>query len=183
MKTSGKFILLILVMFLVSACQEKGNKVITFKENGSWCWFQDERTIIHNNQLIFGSVADRYGKNGEALDGNIDVTSYDLESNTHLGTYIMMERSVADDHNAPAFLPLPDGRLLSVYTQHNEDSLIRYRLSKKNNALEWEPERSLKGSDKVSYSNLHFIQSDNNGKGRIYDFYRGKERSPYYIFF
>lgn len=182
MKTSGKIIVLIMVSFLASSCQEEDNKVITFKENGSWCWFQDERAIIQDNQLIFGSVADRYGKNGEALDGNIDVTSYDLETNALLGSYVLMERSVADDHNAPAFLALQDGRLLSVYTQHNVDSLIRYRISKKNSALEWGPEHSLKGSDKVSYSNLHFIQSDNHGKGRIYDFYRGKDRSPYYVF-
>jgi hypothetical protein len=174
--------LLIIVSFLATSCQNKGDEVITFKENGSWCWFQDERAIIHNNWLIFGSVADRYGKNGEAVDGNIDVTTFDLETNTHLGTYTLFERSVADDHNAPGFLALPDGRLLSVYTQHNEDSLIRYRISKKNSALEWEPELNVRGSDKVSYSNLHFIPSDNNGKGRIYDFYRGKDRSPYYIF-
>ncbi len=136
----------------------------------------------YNDQLIFGSVADRYGKNGEAVDGNIDVTTYDLETNTLLGTFTLFERSVADDHNAPAFLPLPDGRLLTVYTQHNEDSLIRYRISKESSALEWEPERTVTGSDKVSYSNLHYIPSDNNGKGRIYDFYRGKDRSPYYVF-
>jgi putative BNR repeat neuraminidase len=182
MKPLGKIILIIIVSFLASTCQNKDKEVITFKENGSWCWFQDERTIIHNNQLIFGSVADRYGKNGEAVDGNIEVTMYDLETNTHLGTYILHERSVADDHNAPAFLPLPDGRLLSVYTQHNEDSLIRYRLSENNSTMEWGPERTVTGSDRVSYSNLHFIQSDNNGKGRIYDFYRGKDRSPYYVF-
>jgi hypothetical protein len=110
------------------------------------------------------------------------VTCYDLESNTLLGSYVLLERSVADDHNAPAFLALPDDRLLAVYTQHNEDSLIRYRISKNNSALEWEPEQTVKGSDKVSYSNLHFIPSDSNGKGRIYDFYRGKDWSPYYVF-
>jgi hypothetical protein len=93
-KNSGKVILLIIVSFLASACQHHGKKVITLKENGSWCWFQDERTIIHNDQLIFGSVADRYGKDGEAVDGNIDVTCYDLESNTLLGTYVLLERSV-----------------------------------------------------------------------------------------
>lgn len=182
MKTSGKIIVFITISFLAFCCQKQDNKVVTFKENGSWCWFQDERAILQDNQLIFGSVADRYGKNGEALDGNIDVTSYDLATNTLLGSYVLMERSVADDHNAPAFLALPDGRLLSVYTQHNQDSLIRYRISKKNSAMEWEPEHSIPGSDKVSYSNLHFIRLNNNGKGRIYDFYRGKDRSPYYVF-
>ena len=65
--------LFFMMLFLASACRDSGEEIITFKENGSWCWFQDERAIIHNNQLIIGSVADRYGKNGEAIDGNIDV--------------------------------------------------------------------------------------------------------------
>ncbi len=78
MKPLGKIILIIIVSFLASACQNKDKEVITIKENGSWCWFQDERTIIHNNQLIFGSVADRYGKNGEAVDGNIEVIAEDV---------------------------------------------------------------------------------------------------------
>ena len=182
MKNLLKISLYFTMFSLVSACQDKEQKVITFKENGSWCWFQDERAIIHDNQLIFGSVADRYGKNGESLDGNIEVTSYDLETNSHLGTFILHERLEADDHDVPAFLTLQDDRLLSVYSQHNGDSLIRYRISKEKNALEWEPEQTVKGSGVVTYSNLHFLQSENNGKGRIYNFYRGADRSPYYIF-
>ena len=169
-------------MVAYSACTQKEQKVITFKENGSWCWFQDERAIIHNNQLIFGTVADRYGKNGEALDGNIEVTSYDLVADSVVGTFILHERLEADDHDVPAFLPLQDGRLLSVYAQHNEDSLIRYRISKKNNGMDWAPEQTIIASGRVTYSNLHFLQSENNGKGRIYNYYRGADRSPYYIY-
>ncbi len=174
--------LLGIILFITYACQEKRQKVITFKENGSWCWFQDERAIIHNNQLIFGSVADRYGKNGKALNGNIEVTSYDLETNTHLGTFVLHKRLEADDHNVPAFLALQDARLLSVYSKHNTDSLIRYRISKKTEAMEWEVEKTIEGTGGVTYSNLHFLQSENNGKGRIYNFYRGANRTPYYIF-
>ncbi|MCK5702642.1 MAG: hypothetical protein KAI29_15870 [Cyclobacteriaceae bacterium] len=114
MKKLHYFSLYFLLTVAYSACTQKEQEVITFKENGSWCWFQDERAIIHNNQLIFGSVADRYGKNGEELDGNIEVTSYDLETNTHLGTFILHERLEADDHDVPAFLTLKDDRLLSV---------------------------------------------------------------------
>ncbi len=182
MQNSNKTIWLLMLVLLASACQKKESKVITFKENGSWCWFQDERAIIHNNQLIIGSVADRYGKNGEAVDGNIDVTTYDLETNTNLGTFVLFEKSDADDHNAPAFLTLPNGRFLSVYAQHNDDSLIRCRVSKENSSLEWEAEQTIIGTDKVTYSNAYFLQSENNGKGRIYDFYRGKDRSPHYIY-
>jgi hypothetical protein len=29
---------------------------------------------------------------------------------------------------------------------------------------------------------VHYIPADNKGQGRIYDFYRGKDRSPYYVF-
>ena len=182
MQNSGKIIWFFILVLLASACHKEENKVVTFKENGSWCWFQDERAIIHNKQLIIGSVADRYGKNGEAIDGNIDVTTYDLETNTHLGTFVLLEESVADDHNAPAFLTLPNDRFLAVYAQHNDDSLIRIRVSKENSSLIWEAEQTITGTDKVSYSNAYFLQSENKGKGRIYDFYRGKDRSPHYIY-
>ncbi len=182
MKTLYYFSLLLYLTIVYSACTKKKREVITFTENGSWCWFQDERTIIHNSQLIFGSVADRYGKNGEEVDGNIEVTSYDLKTNTHLGTFVLHEKLGADDHNVPAILKLKDDRLLSVYSLHNGDSLIRYRISKDKNALDWEPEQTVRGTSVVTYSNLHFLQSENDGKGRIYNFYRGKDRSPFYIF-
>lgn len=87
MKILIKINLCFILFFVITSCTDREQKVILFKENGSWCWFQDERALIHNNQLIFGTVADRYGKNGEALDGNIEVTSYDLESNKPLGTF------------------------------------------------------------------------------------------------
>lgn len=100
----------------------------------------------------------------------------------HLEHFVLHEKLEADDHNVPAFLTLNDGRLLSVYSKHNTDSLIRYRISKDKNALDWEPEQTAKGYGGVCYSNLHFLQSDNNGNGRIYDFYRGAGRLPHYIF-
>jgi hypothetical protein len=30
--------------------------LITFNDDGAWCWFQDERALIHKNRLIVGSV-------------------------------------------------------------------------------------------------------------------------------
>lgn len=169
-------------VLMLSSCTSTEKRIKVFKENGSWCWFQDERTIIHGHQLIFGSVADRYGKNGEELNGNIEVTSYDLKRGTHTGTFILHEKLQADDHNAPAFLELEDGRLLSAYCGHNLDSLIRYRISKNSNALDWDAEKTVKGTGLATYTNLHFLKSDNGGKGRIYDFYRGADRLPNYIF-
>jgi len=173
------FVTIVLLMF---ACQNQDNKIIVLKENGSWCWFQDERAIISNNQLIFGTVSDRYGKNGEAVDGDINVTTFDLESKTNLGTFILQKKSLADDHNAPAFLTLPNKQTIAVYAQHNLDSLIRYRFSAKNSSLEWGSENSVKGFGNLSYSNVFYLQEENNGKGRILDFYRGKDKCPHYVF-
>ncbi|MBK8503415.1 MAG: BNR-4 repeat-containing protein [Saprospiraceae bacterium] len=177
-----KISLLSILVFMTSACSNVKPKEIIFKENGSWCWFQDERAIIYDNKLIFGSVADRYGKNGELIDGNIEVTTYDLKTNSLLGTFVLHEKLEGDDHDVPAFLPLQDGRLLSVYSGHNLDSLIRYRISAEKNPLVWGDEETFVGSDAVTYSNLHHLQSINNANGRIYNFYRGANRSPYYMF-
>ena len=173
--------LYLLLIIAYSACTQK-KQVITFKKNGSWCWFQDERAIIHDSLLVFGSVADRYGKNGEALDGNIEITAYDLKNHRSLGTVVLHKKLEADDHNAPALLVLEDGNLLAMYSRHNTDSLIRYCISKSRDGLKWEPEKIIPRPGGVTYSNLHFLKAENNGKGRIYDFYRGGDRTPYYIF-
>lgn len=182
MKNIYYFSLYFFLIIAYSACTQKEQKIIKFKENGSWCWFQDERATIHDNQLIFGSVADRYGKNGEAVDGNIEVTTYDLKADSLIGTFVLHEKLEADDHDAPAFLSLKDGRILSVYCRHNTDSLIRYRISKRDNTMEWRSERVIARQGGVSYSNLLFLQSENDGRGRIYDFYRGGDRTPYYVY-
>ncbi len=182
MNKQSYFSFCLLMAVVCMSCSHEEQKIIKFKENGSWCWFQDERAIIFGEQLIFGSVADRYGKNGEVLDGNIQVTSYNLKADTLTGTFVLHERLEADDHDAPAFLPLKDGRILSVYCRHNTDSLIRYRISKRNNAMQWESEKVIARQGGVSYSNLFFLQFENNCRGRIYDFYRGGDRTPYYIY-
>jgi hypothetical protein len=35
----------------------------------------------------------------------------------------------ADDHDSPALLVRPDGRLLALYAKHNAENLIYYRIS------------------------------------------------------
>jgi hypothetical protein len=32
-------------------------QVVTLNDDGGWCWFQDERALIHRGQLIFASAA------------------------------------------------------------------------------------------------------------------------------
>jgi hypothetical protein len=48
--------------------------------------------------------------------------------------------------------------------------------------LKWGNEQTIKASGKLTYSNLFHLQSKKNDKGKIYNFYRGKDRCPHYIF-
>src|ERR1035437_6737327 len=61
----------------------KGN-LIQFNDNGAWCWYQDERTIVDPaaGRLIIGSVANSHGVGGSPRDGDIDVVFYNLMSGT-----------------------------------------------------------------------------------------------------
>jgi hypothetical protein len=158
-------------------------KVITLKKNGGWCWYQDERAIIKNNVLLFGSVANPSGSNGDVIGGNVEVTAYDLKRKKLLGTSVIHENLEADDHNAPALLQLNDGNLLAIYAKHGSDNKIRYRkTADSQNNLNWNDEKSIEHGVGVTYSNLLFLSEENNGHGRTYNFFRGENWNPNYIF-
>src|SRR3989475_8965687 len=91
-----------------------------------------------------------------------------------------------DDHASPAFLALPDGRYLAMYTQHGVERRIYYRLAEPRNPLQWGPATTFEtpGSaaqplrgDNVTYSNLFRLAS-----GRIVNFFRGVGLEPNYMY-
>jgi hypothetical protein len=98
--------------------------LIEFNDNGAWCWYQDERAIVDvaKHKLIIGSVA--YEASG-SRKGNVEVVSYDLASKSKQAPYKLGNLSV-DDHNAPAFAILPDGRYVAMWAGHNEDCYSYY---------------------------------------------------------
>lgn len=152
--------------------------LITFNSNGGWCWYQDERALIHNGKLIIGSVAN--SKKGDQRHGDIDVTVFDLATK-QAKTVELHDRLEADDHNVPAFLPLPDGRILTSYAKHGTDKVRRYRVSKPGDPTQWEPVTTFSIAAGLTYSNLYRLSEENGGKGRIYDFHRGVGWNPNYL--
>jgi hypothetical protein len=153
------------------------------KVNGGWCWFQDERAIVIGDTLVFGSVAgaDRGGHQA----GDIDVTAVDLRSG-QTSTTTLHAKLQSDDHNTPAFLALPDGRVLATYQTHGKSpgvttglGLMRWRRTESpNNFTAWTPEQSLPVGAVVSYSNLFQVGADG---GPIYNFHRGNGWNPNYL--
>src|SRR5256885_4064163 len=162
-------------------------KLIPLNDNGAWSWFMDERAIVHDNKLIVGSVraVGDYRNDREPDWGNVEVSVYDLASGA-VGRTVLHRHLQQDDHDNPAFLALPDGRYLAVYTQHGVERRIYYRVSEPHNALAWgpasafdtpgSPAEPLRGNN-VTYSNLFRLAS-----GRIVNFFRGVGLEPNYMY-
>ncbi len=166
----------IMVMFIGIAAY--AGEMITFNDNGAWCWYQDERVIVQNNKLIIGSVANGAGTGGSSRNGNIEVTTYDLSTGAN-SRFVLSPNLQADDHDLPAFLSLPDGKILAMYTKHISDKYIRYRITANPyDTTAWTPEALLTRDANTSYSNIFQLSGEN---GRIYDFYRGENFNPNYV--
>jgi hypothetical protein len=161
--------------------------LIRLNDNGAWSWFMDERAIVDNDKLIVGSVRS-VGAFRNAKDpdwGNIEIAVYDLTSG--LTKRVVLHRHLEqDDHNNPALLALPGGRLLAMYSKHGQERKIYYRLSEPGDPLRWGPVHEIVTpgkdgapfrADNVTYNNLLRL-----GTGRIYNFYRGLHLDPNYLF-
>lgn len=155
---------------------------VVLKANGGWCWFQDERALVVGETLLFGSIAG--STRGGSKAGDVDVTSVDLRTQRVHSTTLHPELQ-SDDHNTPAFLALPDGRILATYQTHGSPKgmtgldLMRWRRTVRPFDLsEWTPEQTLPIGAGVSYSNLYRLGAE---KGRIYNFHRGVGFNPNYL--
>jgi BNR repeat-containing family member len=161
----------------VSAAQiPDEDSFITLKKNGGWCWYQDPRAVVSENSLFFGSVAavDRDG----SMAGDIEVTSWSISSG-ELNHFKLHPRLQPDDHNVPAFLVLPGGRLLASYMTHGRDRLMRWRISNAPLDIEsWSEEFTVEAGADLSYSNLFMLQAEGN---RIYNFHRGIGWNPNFL--
>jgi len=162
--------------------------LITLNDNGAWSWFMDERAIIADGKLIVGSVRAvkdfRTGRDDPNW-GNVEVSVYPLDGGEpeHVALDQHFEQ---DDHDAPALLALADGSILAVYTRHAVERKVLSRISAPKDPLTWGPIQAVEtpgndsppfSGDNATYSNLFPLKS-----GRIYDFYRGFDYDPNYMY-
>lgn len=163
-----------------SIVDQVAGQLITLDDDGAWCWFQDERCIVHDGMLIVGTVSG--GAHEPDRRGDINVIVHDLDSGaTRLVE--LHDQLQRDDHNNPGLIALPDGRLLAIYTKHGSDRLIRMRsTSGAGDLVRWEEERTFEpamtAGHGVTYSNIYQLSAENDGRGRLYDFFRGEGWDP-----
>ncbi|MBN1796893.1 MAG: BNR-4 repeat-containing protein [Sedimentisphaerales bacterium] len=178
--TTQKAFILLIAGILISVAS--AGPVITFNDNGAWCWYQDERVIVNDGKLIIGSVADSSGTGGSTRNGDIEVVTYDIALGGTPDRFTLHDALEGDDHAAPAFLVRPDGRILAVYAKHGSDNYIRYRITTNpNDTSAWNSELTHNRGVGVTYSNVYRLSAENGGSGRIYDFYRGENYNPNFV--
>src|SRR3989441_7908726 len=161
--------------------------LIEWNDNGEWSGFMDERAIVHEGKLIVGSVraVGDYRNDSASGWGNVEIAVYDLASGRVQRT-VLHRHLQQDDHDNPAFLALPDGRYLAMYTQHGVERRIYYAFSEPHDPLKWgtastfdtpgSPAQPLRGNN-VTYSNPFRLAS-----GRIVNFFRGVGLEPNYMY-
>jgi|GEM_PF-246487 len=144
-------------------------ETIRLSEDGSWCWFQDDRAILLEDKVIFSGVTS---------SGANTVTEWDLKKNQTKAFALSENTLPADDHNVSALMVRPDGKLLSIYAGHSVDSLIRYRISENAGDIgSWSKENTVKTNGRVCYSNVYRLEDT----GETFNFYRGNENNPHFL--
>jgi hypothetical protein len=161
--------------------------LIQLNDNGAWSWFMDERVIVGDGKLVVGSIRSLGGFDGKKEDpnwGTLEVSVYDLATGT-TGRTVLHQHFEQDDHDSPAFLRLPDKRILALYSKHGQERKIYSRFSEAGNPLTWGAatefvtpgkDGPLFKADNVTYNNLFRLPS-----GRLYNFYRVIRLEPNYL--
>lgn len=149
--------------------------VITFNDDGGWCWYQDERVIVDTeaNKMLIGSVA-----TGSSRNGQVEVAIYDL-ANGGNPQRSSLGKLNPDDHNAPALTKLGKDKYLAVYTTHNDDCFSYYNVYENGKwgaqgKFDWKSYGCPTPNQKtVSYSNLWHMPEN-----KVFNFVRSVETSP-----
>lgn len=163
-----------------STSEHSFGEPIVLSDNGGWCWFQGPRIISNGEHIVIGSVA--IGDDQPDRRGDVDAIIYNL-STGESQTITLSDQLQANDHATPGLLQRPDGKWLAVYTRHNDDNYLMYRITESENPLSWEDEHTYMPSEEtlITYSNLYMLEDEDN---RIYNFFRGLDNSwkPSYVY-
>ena len=165
-------------------------KLITLNDNGAWSWFMDERAIVADGKLIVGSVravGDFHSGRDDPNWGNVELAVYDIAAAQRRARGAATSTSSRTTTTVPPCSRLPDGRILAVYTRHAVERKVFYRISEPHDPLAWGPvhedRNARRGQSAVTPAATSLTRICSSLKsGRIYNFYRGFDYDPNYMF-
>ncbi|MCE6988035.1 BNR-4 repeat-containing protein [Dyadobacter sp. CY323] len=102
-------ILILTLLFFSFNLPVFAQNAATLTDDGAWCWFSDPRAIYtKDGTVVTGWVT---------KSGDIIAASLNPENGKTLQKRLYTKLEI-DDHDNPAFLELPDQRILTQYTWH-----------------------------------------------------------------
>jgi hypothetical protein len=138
-------------------------------DSGGWCWFEDERVVIDaaGTRLYASAVADR------PTPGEVVVSEVTLATGGR--RTIGLGVGELDDHNSAAIWESPNAEVLTAWSRHVGDTVIRtHRRRTDGSWLRLPPVLDRSG---VTYNNLYSVLAG-PGIPLLYDFYRGSRFDP-----
>jgi hypothetical protein len=154
MKNILTLMLLLAALTSIHAAGFSGN---TVAEEGAWCWFADPRALHYENQE--GTINATYAGYID-IHGSIKATQVDWLTGT---TSEVLIRSwfQPDDHDNPAFLVLPDERIMIIYSRHTDEACFYYRISKRpGDITALGEEKRLATANNTTYPNPYILSDD-----------------------
>jgi hypothetical protein len=158
--------------------------------NGGWCWWQSPRAVVTTEgELLVPSTP---APPGEAGRGRAtDVTAVDLATGRADISTLMSGRLASDDHNSGAVLELPSGRVVTAWAGHSQEPYMHVawrdrgtstwttglQVHRPESTERIRTEGSLLAAN-ITYANLVWVQQENGGRGRLYNFFRGRGHQP-----
>ncbi|HYQ04715.1 MAG TPA: hypothetical protein VER96_38840 [Polyangiaceae bacterium] len=155
--------------------------IIQFNDDGGWCWYQDERVVVDTKakKAVIGSVA-----TGSARNGQPEAVIYDFATGMKT-KYNLGGKLNPDDHNAPGFVVMPDGKYVAMWATHRDNCNSYYGVfdgtqwSSKiydwtPNGCEWEAGMNPNSPHKITYANPWYLSSES----KIFSAVRSISTSP-----
>ena len=152
-------------------------RIVTLNANGAWCWYQNERAILHDGKVYVSSIADDAGVDGATRKGDVDLACWDLKTNVVSQT-TLHKAFEDDDHDVGAIYARRDGRLVVLYGKHISDPFQYWRVSNSPaNPMDFGPVQTLDVGAGYTYQNVYRMAAEND---RLYNFHRGFGFNPNY---
>lgn len=173
MKNATLYLFLVSALALSGAADTRAQSAQSYEvaaEDGAWCWFSDPRAVYHKG------ARDRIYYSYIRRNGDVVISARDLKSGA-TETHVLHPQLQGDDHDVPSILFLPDGKILTFYSEHNGRYFTR-KSKDPEDISAWEEEQTLTfglGVKQLCYAHPAMLSSENN---RIYLFFRGVTKGP-----
>jgi len=148
-----------------------GESFPNFTADGTWCWFSDPRALARNGTTYAGWMKS---------DGSVIVGAWEHATGKII-THNLHPRLERDDHDNPALIFLPDGRLAAFYSLHAKGDMRLRITTRPADISDWQPERSLgfhdpkRGRQGTTYANPVVLSDEDNA---LYVFWRAADFKP-----